>query len=86
MVGKKSIHIGLLGVGTVGSGVVEAIIKKNHFIEDQLGCDIKVDKILVNDLSKKRTKIVSEISLTGDTKIISNFGEDIISPKIFGLE
>ncbi|MED5363950.1 MAG: anthranilate phosphoribosyltransferase [Bacteroidota bacterium] len=27
-----------------------------------------------------------EISLTGDTKIISNFGEDIISPKIFGLD
>lgn len=48
------VNIGLLGLGTVGSGVVEILDKKREELKGLTGHDIRVKKVLVNDASKKR--------------------------------
>lgn len=48
------VNIGLLGLGTVGSGVVEILDKKREELKGLTGHDIRVKKVLVNDPSKKR--------------------------------
>ena len=51
--------IGLLGCGTVGTGVYEIINeKKGNFFEDD---ECKIKKILVRDISKEREGIPKEI-------------------------
>ena len=72
-------NIGLLGLGTVGTGVVEIINKRNHIIRKTTGIDISVKTILVNDKSKKREVDLSDIIVTEDFKDIVNDGEiDVI--------
>jgi homoserine dehydrogenase len=47
------IHLGLAGLGTVGSGLVKIIQENNDWIERRLGKTLKV-KIMVRDLDKPR--------------------------------
>lgn len=51
---KELIKIGLLGLGTVGSGVYSIINKHSKNIEKKVGTKLKVEKILVNDRLKER--------------------------------
>lgn len=51
----KLIQIGILGLGTVGTGVVELIQKNNKTIAKRTGEAINVKKILVKNLNKERT-------------------------------
>ena len=46
----KRISIGLLGLGTVGSGVVKIIENHQDKLMHQVGCPISVKKILVKSL------------------------------------
>ncbi|SCG84168.1 homoserine dehydrogenase [Proteiniborus sp. DW1] len=48
------INIGLMGLGTVGSGVYEIISRKRTIFEDKFGHSIKIKKILVKDVNKSR--------------------------------
>lgn len=48
-------QIGILGLGKVGSGVFELIAKNNDVIAKRIGEHIHVKRILVKDLSKKRS-------------------------------
>lgn len=50
----EKIHIGLLGLGNIGSGVYKLLLEHKEELQFQLGSEIVVDKILVSDLSKKR--------------------------------
>ena len=47
----KKIRVGLIGYGTIGSGVVESLRKKNKLLKDRSGLDIKTVKIC--DKSKR---------------------------------
>lgn len=40
------INIGLMGLGTVGSGVYEIINNRRRFFEDEIGEKIKIKKVL----------------------------------------
>jgi len=51
------IHIGILGLGTVGTGVAELIEKNRDTISKRLGKNIEIKKVLVKDLSKKRLSL-----------------------------
>ncbi|TJX13303.1 homoserine dehydrogenase [Tissierella creatinini] len=59
------VNIGLLGLGTVGSGVVEILDKRKEKLKGLTGHDIRIKKVLVNDSSKKR-KLDPEIELVLD--------------------
>jgi len=67
----KAISIGLLGLGTVGSGVVKIIENHQDKLIHQVGCPVVVKKILVQDLHKSRPVEI-------DTKILTSSPDDIL--------
>ncbi|HHX22982.1 MAG: homoserine dehydrogenase [Tepidanaerobacteraceae bacterium] len=67
------IHIGILGLGTVGTGVVELLEENNAAITKRLGDQINIKKILVKNMEKERPLSVNE-------KITNKF-DDIINDK-----
>lgn len=70
------IKIGLLGLGTVGSGVYKIIKENNISIEKKIGTKIKIEKILVKDINKYR-------KLKLDNQLLTNDPDDIIkNPEI----
>jgi homoserine dehydrogenase len=60
----EAIKIGLLGLGTVGSGVVKIIKNHQDKLMHQVGCPVVVKKILVQDLYKTRPVDVDPVLLT----------------------
>jgi len=48
------INVGLLGLGNVGTGVIALLERNRHLIENRLGCEVIVKRILVQDLTKPR--------------------------------
>ncbi len=68
---QKEIRLGLLGMGTVGTGVVSLLHRNGELMQKRAGCTITVEKILVRDTSHPR-----EIAYPAD-KFTSN-PEDII--------
>lgn len=84
---KQQINIGLLGLGTVGSGVVHIIQAHQEQLQHQIGCPIQVKKILVKDFEKKRDVSVEREVLTDRPEdIINNDEIDIVIEVIGGVE
>lgn len=48
------IKIGLLGLGTVGSGVYKLIEKQKDEFYKKAGADVEIVKILVHNMEKKQ--------------------------------
>ena len=48
----KKIKLGLLGCGTVGTGVLKVLQENYHDIKAKIGNDIEVSKVLVRNLNK----------------------------------
>lgn len=65
------LKLGILGLGTVASGVVKILEKNAANIENKVGTELKIAKILVNNLDKKRDVKV-------DKKLLTNKAEDVI--------
>lgn len=82
----KKINIGLLGLGTVGSGIA-SILQNNSFdINTRTRSEIKIKSALVRDLSKARTQY-SDISLSDNVMDILDDPEiDIIVEVMGGIE
>jgi len=51
---KDSIKIGLLGLGTVGTGVVKVLKENGENIQKKVGVPVTIEKVLVRDINKKR--------------------------------
>ncbi|MFW5998261.1 MAG: homoserine dehydrogenase [Bacillota bacterium] len=70
------IKIGILGLGTVGSGAVKILNKNADNIKKKVGTDLKIEKILVKDKDKKR-------NIDLPAKLLTDQPEDIIdNPEI----
>ncbi|MBA4536007.1 homoserine dehydrogenase [Bacillus aquiflavi] len=81
------ISIGLLGLGTVGSGVVKIIENHQDKLIHQVGCPVKIKKILVQDLNKERAVDTNGSKLTTNVEEILNDPEiDVIIEVIGGIE
>ncbi len=84
---EKQINVGLLGLGTVGSGVVRIIESHQKELQHRVGCPIQVKKILVKDLAKKRGVSVAEDALTDRPEdIIDNDEIDVVVEVMGGVE
>lgn len=59
---KECIKVGLLGAGTVGSGVLTVLEENTAEIEKKVGVPIHVSKILVRDM-KKAKELSEKISV-----------------------
>ncbi len=80
------IRIGLLGLGTVGSGVFEIIKNKKGYFSELVGTDIEITKILVQNINKKREyKLPDKILTTNPDDILKNPEIDIVVEVIGGL-
>lgn len=49
---KKTVNIGIMGIGVVGGAVAKALLSKNDLLRKQLGCPLLIKRILEKDLSK----------------------------------
>jgi len=82
------IHLGLAGLGTVGSGLVKIIQENNDWIVRRLGKTLKVKTIMVRDLDKPRN-VVPSPGTTFTTSIDDLIGDpeiDIIVELAGGIE
>ncbi|MFJ7728106.1 homoserine dehydrogenase [Neobacillus sp. NPDC097160] len=70
----KAISIGLLGLGTVGTGVVKIIENHQDKLIHQVGCPVVIKKILVQDLHKSRPVEI-------DSKLLTSSPDDILFDK-----
>ena len=82
----NKIKIGLLGLGTVGTGVYKLIRMRSDIMEKTIGAKLEIKKILVHNKNKKREG-VDENLLTDNWKEIVEDGEiQIIVEVIGGIE
>ncbi|EFS17414.1 homoserine dehydrogenase [Staphylococcus capitis C87] len=80
-------NIALLGLGTVGSGVVKIIEENRQQIKDTINKDIVIKHILVRDKSKKRPLNISQYHLTEDIdEILGDESIDIVVEVMGGIE
>lgn len=63
-VNKREIGIGLLGVGTVGSGVARVLLEKGDALAQQVGCRLQLRRALVRDAGKARQVSIDPSLLT----------------------
>ncbi|HWP34192.1 MAG TPA: homoserine dehydrogenase [Thermodesulfobacteriota bacterium] len=62
----NTVHIGLLGFGTVGQGTVRILTEKAALLESRLGARLAVRRIAVRDPAKRRDLAVDPRLLTAD--------------------
>ncbi|MCF6409404.1 homoserine dehydrogenase [Pseudalkalibacillus salsuginis] len=81
-----TVKVGLLGFGTVGSGVYEIIQNYQERLKSLLGKNVEIAGILVNDITKER-------GISPDILVTSHFDEilsipdlDVVIEAIVGIE
>ncbi|KXZ17707.1 homoserine dehydrogenase [Bacillus nakamurai] len=83
----KAIRIGLLGLGTVGSGVVKIIQDHQDKLMHQVGCPVTIKKVLVKDIDKKReAELPREVLTTEVYDVIDDPDVDVVIEVIGGVE
>ncbi len=78
------INIGLLGLGTVGSGIVEIIQQRGAIIKETTGTGIRVNKVLVKNINKTRDIDLQDIMLVPDFNDILNDKEINVIVEVTG--
>ncbi len=81
---KEIIKVGLLGMGTVGSGVLKILEMNKEQIKNRAGAAIEVKKILVRDLHKERPVKVDRQQLTTDPRDILHDPEIDVVVEVIG--
>ena len=83
----KAVNVGLLGLGTVGQGVVGILRRNANEISRRAGREIKVTHAAVRDLSKDRSVDMQDIKLTDNVSDVVNAAEvDILVELMGGTE
>lgn len=82
----KIVQIGLLGFGTVGTGVVRVLTDNSQLIAQRAGTAITINKILVRDLKKKRALSTAAELTTEPAAVIGDPEIDIVVELLGGEE
>lgn len=83
----KVLNVAVLGLGTVGTGVVKIIEENKKQIEDTIGKSIHIKHILVSSVNKKRAINTSSYHLTENIDDILNDDDlDIVIEVMGGIE
>ena len=82
---NKVVQVGLLGFGTVGSGVVQIFQSNAAMMQRKTGAELKIKKILVRDLQKPRA-ISCDAALTTDPAAIIDDPDIQIVVELMGGE
>ena len=78
------INIGVIGFGTVGSGVIRALLAKPHFFEKKTGARLVVKTICDKDIRTKREVSVEKSILTTDVNSILHDADVSIVVELMG--
>lgn len=85
--GEKKLGIGLLGFGTVGTGVWKILSQHAGLLEERTGTSISMRKICVRDLKKKREASLPEkILTTKPEEILEDPDIDVVVEVMGGIE
>ncbi|MBI5345202.1 MAG: homoserine dehydrogenase, partial [Deltaproteobacteria bacterium] len=68
----KKINVGLIGFGTVGTGVVRVLKENASVIRERTGCDIVLKKVADKDTSRDRGVRLDDGVLVSDASVIIN--------------
>ncbi|SMG58011.1 homoserine dehydrogenase [Paenibacillus aquistagni] len=83
----RPIKVGLLGMGTVGTGVVRIVEGHQEDLSSQVGSPIQISKILVKDLAKQRhLHVNSEVMTENPWDVIYDPDIDVIVEVMGGIE
>lgn len=78
-----AIKVGLLGLGTVGTGVLKVLDKNAHEIAQKAGAEIEIKSVLVRDVKKPR-KVSGNFKVTDCVEDIINDPEIQIVIEVMG--
>jgi homoserine dehydrogenase len=83
----KEIQIGLIGLGTVGCGLVKILQENSQILQERLGVPLRLKKVVDIDLEKPRpVSLPKEILSTQVEDIMADEGIRIVVELIGGLE
>ncbi|MGZ0052736.1 homoserine dehydrogenase [Brevibacillus gelatini] len=83
---KQSIKLGLMGFGTVGTGVVRIIQAHQDDLQKQTGLGIEIAKILVQDAEKSRhISSMNSLLTTDPAELLDNPDIEVIVEVIGGI-
>ena len=82
----KVVRVGLLGFGTVGTGVVRVLTENASLIAHRAGTAIAIKKILVRDPNKKRALSTTAELTTDPASVIRDPEIDIVAELLGGEE
>ena len=83
---KDVVKLGLIGLGTVGSGVVKIIQNNGDLLERKVGTKLEVAKVMVRDINKpRRVELPQGVITTNIKDIIDNPEIDIVVELMGGL-
>lgn len=80
------LQVGLIGYGTVGSGVYERLSATKEMIKQLIGQDFEIKAILVKDRQKKRAADVKAVVTTSWEEFCEIAQYDVIFEAIGGIE
>ena len=87
MVVKDEIKIGMLGLGTVGSGTAEILRRNRDSIREKTGSNITIKRVLVRDLNRPRQVDITGMELTDDPATIFSDPEiDLVVEVMGGID
>ncbi len=76
---KKNIGIGLMGLGVVGCGVANTLLRKSSPLAAEVGCPLVLRKVLVRDMAKTRpVRLESNMLTTDPQALLADPGIDIM--------
>jgi homoserine dehydrogenase len=83
---RTSIGVGLIGCGTVGTGVLRLLSHEDE-IRARVGCSLRVHKIAVRDLEAERDDVVDKSLLTTSVSDVLTHPEiDVVVEVMGGIE
>ncbi|MBC8015865.1 MAG: homoserine dehydrogenase, partial [Sporomusaceae bacterium] len=83
---QKTINVGLLGMGTVGTGVVKILTKNSQDILQKVGIPVNIKKIMVRQLDKLRNVDTDAEFTTNIDDIINDKDIDIVVELMGGTD
>lgn len=83
---KEKVNVGLLGLGTVGSGVAEVLEANGAHIAERAGIPLVVKKALVRNLNRPRTVSICPPLTTDPSDILADPEIDVVVEVLGGEE
>jgi homoserine dehydrogenase len=82
----RPLGVGLLGLGTVGSGVARVLTAKRDALERRIGRPVQICRVLVRDLSKERAIDLDVPIVTDANLVLDDPRVDVVVEVIGGEE